>query len=181
MPAIIGHLTVFEVFLLVPVLVLTLYRCRHAFVVCWAITTALMVLFSLLLSRLGSTLYQDPRPTTIIHLKVLTPLKPFLPHLVDNSFPSGHAVLAAVIVAAVLLVSRRWALPFVVLGILVNWARVGGGIHHTIDVVGGWAIVAIATLLAIALGTVITAVLLPRIPPSLTAEGLRLRRTLLPQ
>ncbi len=181
MPVIVRHLTISDVVLLIPVLVLNLYRCRHAFVVCWAITTALMLLLSFLLSRLVSTLYQDPRPSTVVHLAFLTPFKPFLPHLMNNSFPSGHAVLTAAIVASVLLVSRRWSIPFVILGILVNWAREGGGIHHTIDVAGGWAIVAVATLIAVGLGTVITAVLLPRIPPSCTAERFRLRRTLLPQ
>lgn len=177
MPTIIRHLTIFDVSLLVPVLAITLYRRRHAFVVCWAITTVIMLLLSFLLSRLGSLVYRDPRPATVVHLQQLAPFKPFLPHLMDNSFPSGHAVLTAVIVATVMLVNRRWAVPFVILGVLVNWAREGWGIHHTIDVVGGWLIVGVAGLIAVALGTVITAVLLPRIPASYTGERFRLRRT----
>lgn len=177
MSTIVRHLTIFDVSLLFPVLVITLYRCRHAFVVCWAITTGLMVVLAFLLSRLGSFLYRDPRPSTVIHLQALAPLKPFLPHLMHNSFPSGHAVLTAVVVATVLLVNRRWAIPFVILGILVNWAREGGGIHHAIDVAGGWLIVGVAAVIAVGLGTVITAVLLPRIPSSYTAERFRLRRT----
>lgn len=177
MPTIVRHLTIFDALLLLPVLVIILYRRRHAFIVCWGITTALMLLLSFALSRLSSLLYRDPRPATVVHLQALTPLKPFLPHFMDNSFPSGHAVLTAAIVATVMLVSRRWSIPFIILGILVNWAREGGGINHTIDVAGGWLIVGVSALIAVALGTVITAVVLPKIPASYTAERFRLRRT----
>src|SRR5947209_13478504 len=121
------HLTIFNAGLVALVLVGLLLRRRHATVVWWALSTALMITFSFLFSRAGSLVYHDPRSVTAVHLKPLAPLVPFLPHLEHNSFPSSHAIFAAMIVSMVLFLSRRWALPFVILGVLDTWVRMGVG------------------------------------------------------
>ena len=56
------------------------------------------------------------------------------------SFPSGHAASAAI--AATLLTDGRprWRLPLWTLAVSVAWSRVQVGLHHTSDVIGGFAI-----------------------------------------
>ena len=58
-----------------------------------------------------------------------------------------------------MLVDPWWALPFVATAILVDWARVGAGIHHLVDVVGSSIIVAGATLVAV----VVASLVIPRL------------------
>lgn len=169
------HLTFFDAGLTIVVLGGLLLRRRHATIVWWVVSTGLMVGLSFLLSRAGGMFYHDPRPLTSVHLKPLAPLIPFLPHLDHNSFPSSHAVFAAVLASSVLLLSRRWAIPIVIVGFLDTWARTGLGSHQVINVIGGWLIVALAALLAFLVGSIFAAVLLPAIPPSWTAERFRLR------
>ncbi|GAC1445735.1 MAG: hypothetical protein NVSMB52_08030 [Chloroflexota bacterium] len=176
----IQRVTTFEVILAVVVLAFLLYRHRHAFVVYWTVTMSLTVVFSFVLSRASGIVYSDPRPDTVIHLKPLLPFESFLPHVAGNSFPSGHAMLTALIVVAVLLVSKRWSIPFILLGLIVNRVRVGGGSHHLIDIAGSFLMVGISVLVAMILGSVIAAVLLPSIPPSWSAEQFRLRRPVYP-
>lgn len=156
--------------LAVVVVVALLFRRRHANVVWWTITTGLMGIFTFVFSRLGSAVYTDPRPFATQHFR------PLLPHTANNGFPAGYAVAAAAIVFAVVLLSRRWAIPFVIMAILIDCARVGVGFHHTVDIVGAWLFVLLAAVTAFIFGWLPAAILLPRIPAKLTAERLRLGR-----
>jgi membrane-associated phospholipid phosphatase len=52
----------------------------------------------------------------------------------------------------------------VVLGVLVDWARVGAGIHHVVDVAGSAAFVALGLAVAYASGPVFVRWLLPHVP-----------------
>jgi undecaprenyl-diphosphatase len=125
----------------VVVLAYLLYRRPLEPVLRWAIALIIALVLGYLAARLGGHLYKDPRPFTQDHVK------PLISHAPDNGFPSDHALLAAVIVAAFLLVDPLWSIPFIVLGFLVDWARVGAGIHHVSDVVGSSIIIAITTLI----------------------------------
>ncbi|HZS93757.1 MAG TPA: phosphatase PAP2 family protein [Chloroflexota bacterium] len=127
-------------------------------VVRWVIAVVIMLVLSLVFSRIGAALISDPRPFTQDHVK------PLISHAADNGFPSDHALLAAAIVAAVLLIAPMWSIPFIVLGFLVDWARIGAGIHHVEDVVGSSVIVAIALLIALAVATPIADRLRPYLP-----------------
>lgn len=109
----------------------------------WAITAVLILGLSYVFAKIGAALYTDPRPFTVDHVK------PLISHAPDNGFPSDHALLAGAIVALVALVSLWWALPFVVLAVLVDWGRVGSGVHHVSDVVGSSVFVALATVVAL--------------------------------
>jgi undecaprenyl-diphosphatase len=162
------HLTYVDVGLAALVLAGLLYRRRHATVVYWIIASGLMLTLSLVFSRIGSALYTDPRPFVEGHFQ------PLLPHTANNGFPPGHAVLAAAVVAAVLFLSWKWAIPYVILAFLIDWARVGVGIVHVMDIASAWGFVALASLIAFAIGPVTTAILLPSIPSSWTAEPFRL-------
>jgi membrane-associated phospholipid phosphatase len=85
-------------------------------------------------------------------------------HAADNGFPSDHALMAASIVGAVALARLAWGLIVVPLAVLVEWARVGAGIHHPVDVIGSDVCVAIGFLLAIAIAPAIARRLLPHVP-----------------
>jgi undecaprenyl-diphosphatase len=128
----------------------------------WAITTGLMLVVSFIGAQIAGAVYSDPRPFVTGHFK------PLISHARDNGFPSDHALLAAAIVAAVLLVSRYWAVLFILISVLVDWARVGAGIHHVIDVLGSSLIVLIGLALALSSAGHIVRYLLP----ALTRSGM---------
>lgn len=130
----------------------------------WLIATVIMLVLSYVFAKIGAAIYSDPRPFTIDHVK------PLIPHAPDNGFPSDHALLAAAIVAAALFLSPVWSIPFIILGILVDWARVGSGIHHVVDVIGSSVFVLIAMLIGLALAGPIYRAIAPRLPAGWTEK-----------
>jgi undecaprenyl-diphosphatase len=146
------------------VVVIALYRRSPEEIVRWLVAAVIMLVVAGILALLGTHVYRDPRPFTQDHVK------PLISHAPDNGFPSDHALLAAAIVGAVLLAAPVWAIPFAVLAILVDWARVGAGIHHVTDVVGSSVFVAIGLLVGWLLAPIITAWLVPRLPLTRRAE-----------
>lgn len=119
---------------------------------------AVLLVLSYIFTQIGGLLYNDPRPFVVEHFQ------PLVAHAADNGFPSDHALVTAALVALVTLVSVPWALPFALLAIVIDWARVDAGIHHVIDVVGSSVFVALATLIALLLRPVIVRWLAPRLP-----------------
>lgn len=152
------YLVFIEAALAVILLGFVLYRRPYPAIVRWSVATVIMLILAYAFAKIGAHLYNDPRPFSQDHVK------PLISHAADNGFPSDHALLAAAIVAAVLLISPPWAIPFAVLAFLVDWARVGAGIHHVADVIGSSVFVAIAALIGWALAPVITDWLIPRLP-----------------
>jgi undecaprenyl-diphosphatase len=83
--------------------------------------------------------FDRPRPSAVPHLVVVH----------SGSFPSGHAMLAAVVYATLGALLARFArrrttqlLPIgaaVVVALLVGASRVVLGVHHPTDVLAGWA------------------------------------------
>jgi len=80
----------------------------------------------------------------------------------SNSFPSHHALLAALAVSWVVFVCPRRGIPFVTVAVICGWALVLNQSHYIIDVVVSWLLVAtgagIAVLLTRLLGW-------PALPP----------------
>ncbi len=93
-------------------------------------------------------LVHTPRPLAVLDpAQVHVLLEPLRLH----AFPSGHSASAAALAVWAL---HRWgrpAWPLLVLAILGGISRVAVGAHWTFDVVGGWAIGALAALLVRAL------------------------------
>jgi membrane-associated phospholipid phosphatase len=137
-----------------------LYQRPRIDAVRWVIACVIMIVLAYAFAKIGNGLYSDPRPFATDHVK------PLISHARDNGFPSDHALLAAAIVAAVLFLSPVWWLPFAVLAVLVDWARVGAGLHHVLDVVGSSVIVALAAVIAALVTPVIMQALAPRLPDS---------------
>jgi undecaprenyl-diphosphatase len=136
----------------------SLYRQPRPAALRWAITIGIALVLAYLLAQVGAAAYNDPRPFTQDHVR------PLISHAADNGFPSDHGLLAAGIVAAVLLLDLRVALVFLALGGLVDWARVGAGIHHVIDVAGSAVFVAIGLLVGYLVAPILTKLLLPHVP-----------------
>ena len=124
----------------------------------WAVAAAVLLVLSFVFVQLGGLLYYDPRPFVVGHFQAL------ISHAADNGFPSDHALLAAALVAVVGLIYIPLALPFALLAIVIDWTRVGVGLHHVIDVEGSSVFVALATLIALLLRPIIVRWVAPRLP-----------------
>ena len=153
-----NYLIFFDVLAAAAVIASLLYRRPRFVAFGWAVTAAVLLVLSYVFAQIGGLLYNDPRPFAVEHFQ------PLVAHAADNGFPSDHALVAAALVALVALVSIPLALPFALLAIVIDWARVGAGIHHVIDVVGSSVFVALATLIALLLRPVIVRWLAPRLP-----------------
>lgn len=92
-----------------------------------------------LLSKLGGQLVSSPRPFTEIGAKPA-----LIPSATDNGFPSDHTMLLAAIAAIITLVEWQAGIVFWIFALLVGLCRVYVGVHHLIDIIGSFVIVAIA-------------------------------------
>ncbi len=66
-------------------------------------------------------------------------IAPLIPHPIDNSFPSGHALFTAALFFGLIQYLRNTPLILVtvMIGTITLWARVIGGIHYPGDILGG--------------------------------------------
>ncbi|OYU86457.1 MULTISPECIES: phosphatase PAP2 family protein [Bradyrhizobium] len=99
-----------------------------------ALTTAVIV----------SSVWMHPRPFTVL------PIRNYLNHTPDSSFPSDHGTLLFALGFALLISTSRPGRQFgslaVVLGVSVGWARIFLGAHYPLDIVGAAVVAAIAVL-----------------------------------
>jgi len=96
------------------------------------------LIFAVALAKLIETglnlLYPTPRPYEA------TPISPLLRMPIpgsDASFPSGHTSAAAAFAATVFLKYKKLGIIFLILAVLIGTARVIGGVHYPIDILGG--------------------------------------------
>ena len=140
------------------VLAFRLWQFPRLSVLQWVIAAVVLLVLSYTLAVAGGEAYNDPRPFTTSHVA------PLISHAPDNGFPSDHALLAAALVALVGMVDIVWAIPLAVLAVLVDWARVGAGLHHVADVAGSSIFVAVAALVALLVAPVFMRLVTPRLP-----------------
>ena len=107
----------------------------------FAIHTLVGGVVSLALIKLAGLLYNDPRPFVSDHIT------PLIHHAADNGFPSDHTSLTAFLGFLVFMYSRKLGLALLGIALLVGSARIAAGIHHPIDIVGGFVIGAIGAYL----------------------------------
>jgi undecaprenyl-diphosphatase len=144
---------------------LILYRRPRTDAIRWAIIISLTPLIAFICAQVGAAVFNDPRPFTQDHVK------PLIAHGADNGFPSDHGLLGAALVAAVLTLDLRFVAAFVLLGVLVDWARGGAGLHHVIDVAGSAACVALGLAVGYLVGPMIERLVLSYVPKGFVGEG----------
>jgi undecaprenyl-diphosphatase len=98
---------------------------------------------SLLLARLSSHLYYDPRPFAAGHFR------PLIPHSTDNGFPSDHTLISAFFAYVALHYNKKLGWMVMALAILIGSSRVAAGVHHIDDVLGSFIIAGAGYWLAI--------------------------------
>jgi len=96
----------------------------------------------LIISRIASHLYSNPRPFVAGHFK------PLIYHAADNGFPSRHALLVFFISTVVFIFSRRTGLVLWILALFVGFSRVYAGLHHPVDILGS-ALISIASVTSV--------------------------------
>lgn len=85
---------------------------------------------------LNQFLPHRPRP------ELLSSITPFIEHLPDNSFPSGHAIFAAAASYMFfhILGTVYWSWILFILGILMCFSRIVAGIHYPGDILVGYLV-----------------------------------------
>ncbi len=93
-------------------------------------------IFSLLLAyifaKIGTHLYDNPRPF------IVGAFDPLIPHGIENGFPSMHTLVATTLAALVFTKRRTLGVALFVVALCVGIARVAAGVHHGVDVLGGF-------------------------------------------
>ena len=109
------------------------------FVALTAVALASWIVFA------GNELYFRPRPFdgALDHEVMVLLYRP-----TDSSFPSNSAAVAFAAAAGVWLISRRAGLALFGLAAAYGTARVYGGIHYPLDIVGGAAVGLVAAAMA---------------------------------
>jgi undecaprenyl-diphosphatase len=90
-------------------------------------------------AKIGSHLYNDPRPFVVGNFT------PLISHAPDNGFPSDHMLLASALPAVIIYYSRPYAIVLWALAIIIGISRIYVGVHHRIDVVGSVVIAVVMT------------------------------------
>ncbi len=95
-----------------------------------------------ILGKILGHFYYDPRPF------VQNNFTPLIPHSPDNGFPSDHALLVGSIAAVWMFLNKRLSLVLWLIALLVGLSRVAAGIHHPLDIIGGFIIAVICAFIA---------------------------------
>ncbi|MGH7157096.1 MAG: phosphatase PAP2 family protein [Candidatus Saccharimonadales bacterium] len=95
-------------------------------------------IIAVILDKLGSKLYYDPRPFVTHHLK------PLIAHAADNGFPSEHTIFTITLATVLIFYRPKLGTLAFIIGLVVGSARVAAHIHSPIDIIGGIVMGAVA-------------------------------------
>lgn len=88
----------------------------------------------ILLARIGSWLYYNPRPF------VVSNFNPYFPHPNNNGFPSDHTLFTSYLAFLALSYNRKVGVFLLIIAGAIGLARVIAGVHHLVDIIGAFAI-----------------------------------------
>lgn len=94
---------------------------------------------TLLSAKIFSHFIYDPRPFVVEHVK------PLIPHVADNGFPSDHMLLTMALASVIYVYNRKLGIILAIIAILVGTARVFAKVHHIEDIIGS-AVIAIGVV-----------------------------------
>lgn len=84
----------------------------------------------------------SPRPFII-----LEKIKPLFLHGAMDSFPSGHATFFSALAVSLFLRHKRMGIYYIIVALIVSFARVASGVHFPIDIFAGWILGTIIALI----------------------------------
>jgi undecaprenyl-diphosphatase len=113
-------------------------KTRNQFVALLLVSGAI----SLLIAQLLKAIIDNPRPF------ISDGVRPMIDSSRDNGFPSDHTLFSAFLAFCVWQYRKKLGLMMLIIAAIVGWARVAAGVHHTIDIVGSFAITGIVCLVA---------------------------------
>jgi undecaprenyl-diphosphatase len=102
---------------------------KHKLEMALAIITAGVI--AVILDKLSSKLYYDPRPFVTHHLK------PLVTHAADNGFPSEHTLFTITLSTVLIFYRPKLAKLSFALALLVGIGRIAAHVHSPIDIIGG--------------------------------------------
>lgn len=97
---------------------------------------------ALVIAYIAARVYYDPRPFVTEHIK------PLFAHAPDNGFPSDHVLFISLLGFTVLAYSRKVGALLLAVALAVGGARMAAHIHSLQDIVGSFAISALAAAVA---------------------------------
>lgn len=102
----------------------------------WRFTLSVVAagVIALVLSKIASRLYYDPRPFVTQHVQ------PLFYHAPDNGFPSDHSLLAMALTAIVYFFNKRLAVVMLIPTVLIGVARVLAKVHSPLDIGAAWVL-----------------------------------------
>ncbi len=104
--------------------------------------TVLSLVIAFVLAKIGTRLYDNPRPFMVGQFE------PLIPHGVENGFPSLHTLFAATIAVLIFTKHRILGVGMYGLAIAIGVARMLGGVHHGVDVLAGLCLSVVAVYIA---------------------------------
>ncbi len=96
--------------------------------------------FAWIVSSLLKVIWQVNRPFISLHLTPLYKETGF-------SFPSDHASVFAAIAVSMFLINKKAGLAFSLIAILIGLSRIVIGVHYPIDIIGGFVVGLIISLI----------------------------------
>jgi undecaprenyl-diphosphatase len=98
------------------------------------LTTLVAAILALIVSRVASKLFYDPRPF------VTHNVNPLIHHGNDNGFPSDHTLLAMTLTSVIYFFNKKLAVIGLGITVVVGIARVAAHVHSPIDIIGALVI-----------------------------------------
>lgn len=109
-------------------------KIQKSMIICGVIIAPLSYIFA----KIGSHFFYNARPFVVGHFT------PLIAHAADNGFPSDHMLLVAAVAMIVTFFNKKLGVILWALAFFVGFARVGAGVHHTVDILGSVAFVLLA-------------------------------------